>query len=57
MGKVLGIIEMSLILGLVWVIINLIHAIATGQEKTIENGFFWLSRKMKNEINPEKEKK
>ena len=54
--RLLGFLEILIILAVLWIVLNIIHAVATGKSKEIESGFFWLSRKIKGELNEEEKK-
>ena len=54
--RLLGVVELFIILAVLWIVINLLHAVLTSKSKEIETGFFWLSHKIKSDVN-EGEKK
>ena len=45
--------ELVLILATLWLIINIIHALFTSDEKDVQKGFFWLSNKIKKDLKGE----
>lgn len=45
--RLIEIFEPLIAIGVLWLVINLVHAVMTMNNQTLSHGFFWVSNKIK----------